>query len=562
MSTKTEKKPTKIGFMILVGLLFTFFLINLSRTFGLNAPSVFASDYGNKLDISFDIYQDGEFLEKSTLPYSFESSTKDKEIELITTLPSDDFINKSFISFRTSGYSVRIEVEGQEIYSFFEDGRTDYGGAYWHFVKLPDNSSSKQIIIKLICPTSDPFSHNLFPIYIGSKGYLLVQNFGQTFESLFFGITLIIFGFVFLGNIVFFNRKVGNLYLFSLSLLLICFGCWVITQSPAKQLLGITNPAAPMEFSFFSMFALPFCIWFYVSTNYKKIGEFKIIKYFAFSILFIYIPISILAIIGVPYTCFLSLIGGLILLFSLLVLGISFKLYFLGEKTLISCNLAILSILLSIIVEEVLLILKINIGNVSVLHAGMGLAAIIFIYKSIGNLIEKNTEENQEKLLKKLAYLDVVTLAENRNSYERFLENEGQQVDGLGVILADVNGLKMTNDLNGHKCGDELLKKLSKKLKDNLPNDSKLFRVGGDEFVGIIKTNSEKEFLDFVEDLKIQFNPTADDCGMAIGEHFYLKNKDKSLAKAIEKADKKMYRHKEIQKLLIHESFLVNGFHR
>lgn len=562
MSTKKEKAPNTMILLILIALVFVCLFVNILKSLNLKAPGVFDSDYGNELDISFDIFEDGQFIEKSKLPYSFSSSTKDKKIELVATLPSDEFIDKSFISFRVSGYSLRVDVEDTEIYSFFKDGTNDYGGGYFHFIKLPDNSSSKQIRIKLFCPTNDPFSQNVFPIYIGSKGYLLDKAFSSTFDSLFFGIILIIFGFVFLGNILFFNRSVGNSFLISLSLLLLCLGSWVLTQSGSRQIIGITNPAIPMKISFFTMFSLPFCIWFYVSTNYKKIGEYKTLKYFSFSILFLYLPISIISFFGIPYTTFLVFIGILILIFTILVLSISIKIYHTGEKSIQSCIFAIFSILLSILIEEILLLLRINIGHVSILHAGMALAAIIFIYKSIGNLIEKNTEDNQAKLLKKLAYLDVVTLVENRNSYERFIEKHGTELECAGIILADINGLKVINDNYGHKCGDDLLKRLSKKLQEHLPVDSKLYRVGGDEFIGIIQSISKDEFIKFVEELQQEFIPTDADCGMAIGYHYYLKQEEESLAKAIDKADKNMYKHKEIQKLLIHKSFLVNGFSR
>jgi len=560
--TKKEKNPNIIIRSIIIGLVFICFFLNIFKSYNLNAPGVFDSDYGQTLDVSFNIFEDGQFLENSTLPYSFSSSTKNKKIELVATLPANESINKSFIYLDSSGYSVIVEVENNEIYSFYEEGSKDYGGGYSHFIRLPDNSSSKQIKIKLFCPTNSPFSQTLLPIYIGSKGYLLVEAFGSTFESLFFGIILIVFGLVFLGNIIFFKKSAGNSFLLSLSLLLICLGCWVLFQSESRQIIGITNPVFPMEISFFSMFSLPFCIWFYVSCNYKKIGEYKILKYSALFIIFLYIPISVISLFGVPYTSFLAFIGILILLFTLLLLAISIKLYNNGEKALLSCIVAISSIFLSIIFEEVLLLLKISIGFLSILHTGMAITGIIFIYKSIGNLIEKTTEDNQAILLKKLAYLDVVTLVENRNSYERFLEEEGKEIKFSGIILADVNGLKIINDMYGHKSGDDLLKRLSKTLKDALPPDSKLYRVGGDEFVGIIQTLSKEEFLKFVEELQIVFTPTETDCGMAIGSYYYLKNEEEDITKAIEKADKNMYKHKEKQKNLIHKSFLVNGFIR
>lgn len=559
MNTKKRKVSNYFYKITFISLIFIFLFINIIKIINLNAPGVFDSDKGEKLNIYFDIYENGQFIDKTQLPYEFTSSTKNKDIELIATLPNDLSINNSFILFRASGFSVRVEVDNKEIYNFFEENAKDYGGGYRHFIRLPENSNSKQIKIKLFCPSNNPFSQNIFPIYVGTKGYLIYEAFGLNYNSLFFGIILIVLGSIFIGNLLFFKWSRDNSFLLSLSLLLLCLGTWVLTQASSRQLIGITNPALPMELSFFSMVSLPFCLWFYTSTNYPKISEYKLIKWFSLFILFLYIPISIGSLFNISYLKFLVFIGFLLLFFTLLLLLVSIKIYKKGEKKIKSCILAISSILISIIAEEILLILKINIGHISLLHLGMAVTAFIYINNSLGNLIEKNNKDNEAKLLKKLAYLDVVTLVENRNSYERYLEIESQNLDNLGIILADINGLKIINDTAGHKYGDELLKRLSHELKEVLPEGSKLFRIGGDEFIGLIYNKSKEEFYNIANSITQQFSPTKEDCGMAIGAHYYIKGLDLNIKKAVEKADSNMYKHKEKQKPIINRNYLKKG---
>ncbi len=556
MENTKFKSPKVIISSFLIGLIFICLLINIIKASNLHAPGVFESDYGKHLTIPFEIYEDDEFVTNSALPYSFSSSTQNKRIKLVSTLPNDEQIDNSFLFFRASGYSVIVEVDGNEIYNFSKANVKDFGGGYKHFIRLPENSSSKEIVINLFCPSANPFAQNLYPLEIGSKGYVLRQAFGPTYESLFFGIILIVLGIIFLGNIIFYNKSMDNSFILSLSLLLICLGVWVFFQASSRQLVGITNPSLPMILSFFTMFSLPFCLWFYIKTNYLKFDEYNILKYSAFFILALYIPISIADLFGVSYMLFLSFIGMLILLYSVLMLIISIHIYIQGEKSVLSCLLAILSIFISIILEELLLLLKITIGNISVLHLGMSISAIIFIYRTIGNLIDKSTKANEAKLLKKLAYFDVATLIENRNAYERFLEENSNKIEKAGIFLADINGLKIINDYYGHKQGDILLKDLSTSLKNSLPKNSKLYRIGGDEFVGIILTHSETEFITYIENLRSKFNPSDTDFGMAIGFHYHKKAFDGKLENSIEKADMNMYQQKEFQKHLIHKSFL------
>jgi diguanylate cyclase (GGDEF)-like protein len=556
MSYNKFKTPKVIISSFLISLVFICLLTNITKTSNLHAPGVFESDYGKNLDIPFEIYENDEFITSSSLPYSFASSTQNKRIKLISTLPDDTTIDNSFLFFRASGYSVIVEVDGNEIYNFSKENVKDFGGGYKHFIRLPENSSSKEIVINLFCPSANPFSQNLYPIEIGSKGYVLRQAFGPTYESLFFGIILIVLGIIFLGNIIFFKESMDNSFIFSLSLLLICLGVWVFFQASSRQLVGINNPSLPMILSFFAMFSLPFCLWFYTKTNYLKFDEYNILKYSAFFILALYIPISIADLFGMSYMLFLPFIGMLILLYSILLLIISIHIYIKGEKSVLSCILSISSIFISIILEEILLLLKLTIGNISILHLGMSITAIIFIYRTIGNLIDKSTKANEAKLLEKLAFFDVATLVENRNAYERFLEENSNKVEYAGVFLADINGLKIINDYYGHKQGDTLLKNLSSSLKESLPKNSKLYRIGGDEFVGIIISISEKNFTKYIEDLRSKFNPSDNNFGMAIGFHYHKKELDSRLERSIEKADMNMYQQKEFQKHLIHKSLL------
>jgi diguanylate cyclase (GGDEF)-like protein len=79
---------------------------------------------------------------------------------------------------------------------------------------------------------------------------------------------------------------------------------------------------------------------------------------------------------------------------------------------------------------------------------------------------------------------DVLTGLSNRLAWEESLANHSDKVAPVGVILADVDGLKATNDAFGHDAGDRLLVAIAKKILEATPADGGAIaaRLGGDEF--------------------------------------------------------------------------------
>lgn len=110
-----------------------------------------------------------------------------------------------------------------------------------------------------------------------------------------------------------------------------------------------------------------------------------------------------------------------------------------------------------------------------------------------------------EQQLEYLSYHDNLTGLKNRN----FLDDELKRVLKSGeypitVISVDVNGLKLINDTLGHIAGDNLLIKCAQVLKDSLRSSDVLARVGGDEFVAILRQASEQDGEEVIK--RIQAN--------------------------------------------------------
>jgi diguanylate cyclase (GGDEF)-like protein len=86
---------------------------------------------------------------------------------------------------------------------------------------------------------------------------------------------------------------------------------------------------------------------------------------------------------------------------------------------------------------------------------------------------------------------DVLTGLPNRSFVQDHLTQalaDGHQRDqGVAVLFLDVDRFKTVNDTLGHSMGDELLVAVAHRLRVNLRVDDLVGRVGGDEFVIVVK---------------------------------------------------------------------------
>ena len=142
--------------------------------------------------------------------------------------------------------------------------------------------------------------------------------------------------------------------------------------------------------------------------------------------------------------------------------------------------------------------------------------------------------------LKTLSSTDMLTGLYNRHKLNEYMK-ETLRRDGQSTCLLfmDINGLKKINDSEGHDSGDDLIKRAAKVLKDVFSNQL-LFRVGGDEFVAILRGVNEEEIKEYVEELKQKENEA--NVSFAIGYSFAKNSKD--IEKMLQEADYKMYQDK------------------
>lgn len=118
------------------------------------------------------------------------------------------------------------------------------------------------------------------------------------------------------------------------------------------------------------------------------------------------------------------------------------------------------------------------------------LATVLFYMTwTFGLSIACYSRARHEVLL--LAREDSLTGIPNRRSLDERLDlalaDAQRNGEGFAVIMIDVNGFKSVNDVLGHRAGDQLLQILGKRLKETLRDVDYAGRLGGDEFLVIVR---------------------------------------------------------------------------
>ena len=143
--------------------------------------------------------------------------------------------------------------------------------------------------------------------------------------------------------------------------------------------------------------------------------------------------------------------------------------------------------------------------------------------------------------LTNITNIDPLTKLKNRNSL--LSEVNALSVNyNIGVIYLNVNGLKQINSKMGMKTGDTILVKTASLLKQLLHDSEYIYRIGGDEFVGIYPNIEEHDFL-MVSDMLKAFMTSDKGFSVSVGTSWVKAGV--LIQSAINQAESDMYSEKK-----------------
>ena len=182
---------------------------------------------------------------------------------------------------------------------------------------------------------------------------------------------------------------------------------------------------------------------------------------------------------------------------------------------------------------------------------------ILFCIENVDEEV-RELEAWKEKLrfAERLSKLDELTGIKNKNAFMELgdaLDSRIRNVDSdlkFGIIVCDVNDLKLHNDTRGHGFGDEFLRKACRMICENFEN-SEIYRIGGDEFA-IYLTDEEYEIREeLLENLRRESYANGRSRSgpvIATGLSVYEPSSDARFSDVVKRADLEMYENKKMLK--------------
>jgi diguanylate cyclase (GGDEF)-like protein len=121
-------------------------------------------------------------------------------------------------------------------------------------------------------------------------------------------------------------------------------------------------------------------------------------------------------------------------------------------------------------------------------------------------------EVRKGRRMRALAMTDDLTDLPNRRHILEFLERELRtgQADAtpLGVIAFDVDHFKRINDTHGHHGGDRVLRAIAEIACRHIPDDAKMGRMGGEEFLVVVPAAKAEAVWEIAEALRTAISAT------------------------------------------------------
>lgn len=172
----------------------------------------------------------------------------------------------------------------------------------------------------------------------------------------------------------------------------------------------------------------------------------------------------------------------------------------------------------------------------------------------VGISTDMSRMNHVETAVERLAHYDALTGLPNRlllnSRIQKTWERAHRDGKPFAVMFLDLDGFKAVNDTLGHLVGDELLKVVAGRLRENMRETDTIARLGGDEFLIVLEDVGRDDIVAVAEQLIKRISAPCDlglaepvCIGLSLGWSHYPEHAD-NVPALIRQADEALYQVK------------------
>lgn len=451
-----------------------------------------------------------------------------------------------------------VFLEGEEIFSYGEERyeKNLVMGYGRFFINLDEDYQGKNIKIVYKVAERNGVTQLEAPVLCdGSTAQIdMLKDCGLVFGIdvflIVFGLATIMVSLILLVS----NSRVKEIV--CIGFFSVCMGVWSICEQNIMPLF-VNNFVLKTYIEYIAVFFAPMFVVIYFGIRAKgKMGHlWKSLYRIAFSLYIVSFAMAfaLYFVRVIHFTQLLPIINMITIFIGLFILIFSlFRLRGKDGEYMAFCTGMCIMCIFAIV--DIFRFTFINFASSSngVFNGTSSLGAFVLVCAMLFDIANTVSEQicrkGKMELYEQLAYNDFLTGLANRRQCELMLDQIEEEKTPYAIVSLDINGLKETNDKFGHDEGDALLRDFSKIMMDVFGKVGTVGRMGGDEFIVIIRNadiyNIEQLF-DQLDEKCAQVNKDRKNYKLVAARGICMRHEGHStIREALREADRRMYVNK------------------
>lgn len=515
-----------------------------------------------------EIYDnDWEIRSKTTsehfdeLPVFYHCQEEEQDVWLSKKL--EDISNDDCIGFFSFQQQTEVFLDGEKIFSFVpvEYAKSKTPGNKWIFIPLEKTDSGKTLTIHIYqCYTKGKIT--IPTMYIGTQSGIMLSYLSRMMPRISLSVIMIFIGLLIgLFHVIKNNRTAIGDSIKWLALFAIFRGIWGLIESNTYSFF-FSRLLLISQLSYMSLkMAVTLYLQFLNESFYR--GKNKVVRWLTYISIGEFIVTATLQFTGIADFATTIAITH-VLMFgagTYSCIDIAYSLYkrHKSNKDSIATNhyssITQLFCTVIIIVSSLVDTFRYYTTNspdvASFCRIGDLLFVMIMSFGLFLDFVSLLKIGQKAAVFREQASLDPMTKLFNRMRFEKDIAKTNKHpLNGHGIIVLDLNNLKLFNDEIGHDAGDHYIISASKIIDNTFSSHGTIYRIGGDEFCIITKHLTKPKFIELRNEMEhlldIDISPEGvPSMSVACGFALFDPNIDESLHDTMKRADEEMYRRKK-----------------